>query len=59
MGWVRCGVMWEIELQGHAIKNKDLLTASGAITLKGPERFEELEDDIRDVRPRPLYASKR
>ncbi|KAJ9107588.1 hypothetical protein QFC21_001047 [Naganishia friedmannii] len=36
------------ELQGHAIKNKDLLTASGAITLKGPERFEELEDDIRD-----------
>lgn len=39
-----------VELQGHAIKNKDLLTASGAITLKGPERFEELEDDIRDVR---------
>ncbi|KAJ9104355.1 hypothetical protein QFC19_003997 [Naganishia cerealis] len=34
------------QLQGHAIKNKDLLTASGAITLKGPERFEELEEDI-------------
>ncbi|GHJ89268.1 hypothetical protein NliqN6_5670 [Naganishia liquefaciens] len=34
------------QLQGHAIKNKDLLTASGAITLKGPESYEELEEDI-------------
>lgn len=37
------------ELQGHAIKNKDLLTASGAITLKGPESFEELEEDVQAV----------
>lgn len=37
------------ELQGHAIKNKDLLTASGAITLKGPESYEELEEDIQAV----------
>jgi hypothetical protein len=39
------------ELQGHAIKNKDLLTASGAITLKGPESYEELEEDIQAVSP--------
>lgn len=34
------------KLQGHAIKNKDLLAASGAITLKGPESLDELEEDI-------------
>lgn len=48
------------ELQGHAIKNKDLLTASGAITLKGPESFEELEEDIQAVSKeleRPLGRS--
>jgi hypothetical protein len=37
------------ELQGHAIKNKDLLAASGAITLRGPESFDELEEDEQAV----------
>ena len=37
------------ELQGHAIKNKDLLVASGAITLKGADLIDELEDDVEDV----------
>jgi syntaxin 16 len=37
------------ELQGHAIKNKDLLAASGAITLKGPESLDELEEDVQAV----------
>ena len=36
-------------LQGHANKNKDLLTASGAITLKGPELYDELQADIEAV----------
>ena len=35
----------EAELQGHAIKNKDLLAASGAITLRGPDLYDDLEDD--------------
>lgn len=47
------------ELQGHAIKNKDLLTASGAITLKGPESFEELEEDIQAVSTAPHAHSPR
>jgi hypothetical protein len=38
-----------IELQGHAIKNKDLLAASGAITLRGPESFDELQEDEQAV----------
>ena len=33
------------ELQGHAIKNKDLLAASGAITLRGPDLYDDLEAD--------------
>ena len=33
------------ELQGHAIKNKDLLAASGAITLRGPDLYDDLEQD--------------
>lgn len=37
------------ELQGHAIKNKDLLAASGAITLKGADSFDELEADEQAV----------
>lgn len=40
------------ELQGHAIKNKDLLAASGAITLRGPESFDELQEDEQAVRCR-------
>lgn len=35
-----------IALQGHANKNKGLMTASGAITLKGPEIYDELQADI-------------
>lgn len=32
-------------MQGHAIKNKDLLAASGAITLRGPDLYDDLEQD--------------
>jgi syntaxin 16 len=39
------------ELQGHAIKNKDLLAASGAITLKGSDVLDELAEDEQAVRP--------
>ena len=38
-----------IELQGHAIKNKDLLAASGAITLKGADSLDELQEDEQAV----------
>lgn len=38
------------ELQGHAIKNKDLLAASGAITLKGSDVLDELQEDEQAVR---------
>jgi len=34
-------------LQGHAIKNKDLLVASGAVTLKGSEGISDLVDDVK------------
>ena len=37
------------ELQGHAIKNKDLLVASGALTLHGSEGFDELQEDEQAV----------
>ncbi|RXK37502.1 syntaxin 16 [Tremella mesenterica] len=33
------------KLQGHAIKNKDILAASGAIKLHGPEGIDELKED--------------
>ncbi|KAL1408811.1 t-SNARE affecting a late Golgi compartment protein 2 [Vanrija albida] len=33
------------KLQGHAIKNKDLLAASGAITLRGSDGLDELAED--------------
>ncbi|KIR59465.1 syntaxin 16 [Cryptococcus bacillisporus CA1873] len=33
------------KLQGHQIKNKDLMVASGAITLKGTEVLDELQED--------------
>jgi hypothetical protein len=39
------------ELQGHAIKNKDLLAASGAITLKGADSLDELQEDEQAVGP--------
>ncbi|KAG8905897.1 hypothetical protein FRB99_008038 [Tulasnella sp. 403] len=34
------------KLQGHAIKNQDLLIASGAVSLKGGDRFAALEEDV-------------
>ncbi|KLO14297.1 t-SNARE, partial [Schizopora paradoxa] len=34
-------------LQGHAIKNKDLLVASGAVSLKGSEGISDLVDDVK------------
>ncbi|KIJ39941.1 hypothetical protein M422DRAFT_174357, partial [Sphaerobolus stellatus SS14] len=33
-------------LQGHAIKNQDILVASGAIRLRGSEGFSALEEDL-------------
>jgi hypothetical protein len=33
------------ELQGHSIKNKDLLAASGAITLRGTDSYDALAED--------------
>ncbi|KAF8584844.1 t-SNARE [Ramaria rubella] len=37
------------KLQGHAIKNQDILVASGAISLKGPEGMSALEEDVMAV----------
>ncbi|KAJ7346636.1 syntaxin-like t-SNARE protein TLG2 [Mycena albidolilacea] len=34
------------ELQGHAIKNQDLLIASGTISLKGSEGMSAVDDDV-------------
>ncbi|ORX37535.1 t-SNARE [Kockovaella imperatae] len=33
------------KLQGHAIKNKDLLVASGAISLRGSDMIDDLQED--------------
>ena len=35
-----------IELQGHAIKNQDLLAASGAVSLKGSAGMSALDEDM-------------
>lgn len=35
-----------LELQGHAIKNQDLLIASGAISLKGSDGMNAVDDDV-------------
>lgn len=44
-----------VELQGHAIKNQDLLMASGAISLKGSEGMTAVDDDLAAaVRPHPI-----
>lgn len=44
------------ELQGHAIKNQDLLIAAGTISLKGSEGMSAVDDDVeaavRDLCPR-------
>jgi syntaxin 16 len=37
------------ELQGHAIKNQDLLIASGAISLKGSDGMTAVEEDVEAV----------
>ncbi|EDR11467.1 syntaxin-like t-SNARE protein TLG2 [Laccaria bicolor S238N-H82] len=34
------------KIQGHAIKNQDLLLASGAISLKGSDGMSEVDDDV-------------
>lgn len=36
-------------LQGHAIKNQDLLIASGAISLHGSEGMSAVEEDMAAV----------
>lgn len=36
-------------LQGHAIKNQDVLVASGAVRLRGSESISALEEDVRAV----------
>ncbi|KAJ7287516.1 syntaxin-like t-SNARE protein TLG2 [Mycena rebaudengoi] len=38
------------KLQGHAIKNQDLLVASGTISLKGSEGMSAVDDDVQAVR---------
>ncbi|KAG5642218.1 hypothetical protein DXG03_003387 [Asterophora parasitica] len=38
------------KLQGHAIKNQDLLIASGAISLKGSEGISAVDDDVAAAR---------
>lgn len=35
-----------IGLQGHAIKNQDLLVASGSLSLKGQEGLSAVDDDL-------------
>jgi hypothetical protein len=42
-------VVLSIELQGHAIKNQDLLIASGAISLKGSDGANAAEEDVQAV----------
>ncbi|KAG9013649.1 hypothetical protein FRB90_005821 [Tulasnella sp. 427] len=39
-------------LQGHAIKNQDLLVASGAITLKGSDSLTALQEDVEALKQR-------
>ncbi len=46
-----------VELQGHAIKNQDLLIASGAVTLKGTDSFAELEEDVEAVRVMAAFTN--
>ena len=37
---------FSLELQGHAIKNQDLLVASGAMSLKGSEGLSAVDEDM-------------
>jgi len=41
-------------LQGHAIKNQDILVASGAVRLRGSEGISALEEDVQFVSPAHL-----
>ena len=41
--------MFPLGLQGHAIKNQDLLIASGAISLQGSEGMSAVEEDMAAV----------
>ena len=43
------------ELQGHAIKNQDLLVASGAVSLKGSEGLSAVDEDIEAATAVCLY----
>ncbi len=45
------------ELQGHAIKNQDLLVASGAISLQGSESWSAVDEDIEAARAVRLHAA--
>jgi hypothetical protein len=45
------------ELQGHAIKNQDLLIASGALSLKGSDSLTALEEDVEAVSSLVLPSS--
>jgi syntaxin 16 len=45
------------ELQGHAIKNQDLLLASGATSLKGPDVLTAVDEDIEAAVWTPLPFS--
>lgn len=38
-----------LELQGHAIKNQDLLVASGTISSRGSEGISAVDDDVEAV----------
>lgn len=42
----KCSTTLSTELQGHAIKNQDLLIASGAISLKGSDGMSAVDDDV-------------
>jgi hypothetical protein len=35
-----------LELQGHAIKNQDILIASGTLSLKGSDGMTAVDDDV-------------
>lgn len=41
-----CVFYFLLELQGHAIKNQDLLIASGTISLRGTEGMNAVDEDV-------------
>ena len=46
MGAELLNTLLHAELQGHAIKNQDLLAASGAVSLKGSAGLSALDEDV-------------